>query len=74
MTNGIPDKVVIKEYDNELFIDFSDKMDRTIFVKMLKRKKKLEIEEILFSESDLIINKGNSKYCGEFIIPLYRTR
>ena len=73
MMDGIPDKVVIREYDNELYIDFSDRMDRSIFVKMLKRKKKLEVEEVLFSESNLIVNKGNSRYCGEFIIPLYRT-
>ena len=68
---NIPKKFVIKDSDNELFIDLAVSECRNIFINMLN-KKDLIIEEFLYDDDSSIITDGKNKYCGEFIIPFYK--
>ena len=68
---NIPQKIIIKEQDNELYIDFRKHECQDIFIKMLQ-KKDLIIEELFYKDDMTIISDGKHGYCGEFILPFYK--
>ncbi len=70
-SRNIPNRFVVKESDNELFVDLQIPQSRDLFVNML-HKKDLIIEEFLYDNDSSIITDGENKYCGEFIFSFFR--
>jgi len=68
----MPARVVYKEGDNELLIDFLQETGIALFLHYLRRYKNILLEEFLFTEENCVVHdmKGNS-FTNEMIIPLY---
>lgn len=67
----LPQRVVYKEGDNELLIDFNEIRCIDLFLHYLKRHKTIVLEEFLFTEENCIIHdKDGLPYTNEIIIPL----
>ncbi len=70
---GIPDKIIISEFDNELFINFTDQLSIETFLSIGKKKEYLEIEEFLFDEKNAVVKSEEGVFTNEFIISFYTT-
>lgn len=68
----VPERILIKDFDNELFIDMAMPSCRDIFKDILRKRKRIIIEEFLYNDKSSIITDGKSNYCGEFIVPFYK--
>ncbi len=69
--NGIPDRVVYKEGDNELLIDFQSESGKKLFLRYLRRYKRVVLEEFLFTKENCIVHDSEGKpYTNEIILPL----
>ena len=69
----IPMRVDIPDGDNELFIDFGNDVAIEIFLKLLKTRKALMLEEVLFGTDDFVVKDGENRgYTNEFIFTLYK--
>lgn len=69
----IPQRVVYKEGDNELLIDFAEARGIDLFLHYLKRYKNITLEEFLFTEENCFVtdDEGNP-FTNEIIIPMKR--
>ena len=71
---GLPKRVVYAESDNELAIDFEEATGINLFLHYLKRNKRIQLEEFLFTEENCIVHDiAGCPYTNEMIIPLSRT-
>lgn len=69
----IPTCVDIADGDNALFIDFENDIAIEIFLKLLKTRKTIMVEETLFESDKLIIKDNKNKgYTNEFIFAFYK--
>lgn len=70
---AIPRYVLIPDGDNEQFIDFENEGLVELFISILKKRKKLWIEEFLFDTNDEIVkdNQGNV-FCNEFLFSYFK--
>lgn len=67
----LPQRVVYKEGDNQLLIDFRFIEGIRIFLHYLSRYKEVILEEFLFSEDNCIVNNRNGDcYTNEIILPI----
>lgn len=70
---GIPARVVYKEGDNELLIDFEEATGIELFLHYLKRVKAITLEEFLFTEENCVVtDQDGNPFTNEIIIPLSR--
>jgi thiopeptide-type bacteriocin biosynthesis protein len=68
----MPQRVVYKEGDNELLIDFTEEKGIQLFLHYLKRYKHITLEEFLFTEDNCIIyDEQGNPFTNELIIPVY---
>lgn len=68
----MPERVVYKEGDNELLIDFSEERGIDLLLHYIKRYKKIVLEEFLFTEANSIVHdEYGDPYSNELIIPLF---
>ncbi|WP_118973669.1 lantibiotic dehydratase [Taibaiella koreensis] len=71
--SNIPQRVVYKEGDNELLIDFGEDSGIELFLHYLKRYKMITLEEFLFTDENCIVaDKEGNPFTNEIIIPLNR--
>jgi len=69
----LPEKVVYKEGDNELLIDFTHDQGIGLFLHYLKRNVTIQVEEFLFTDENCVVHDVHgAPYTNEFIIPVYR--
>lgn len=64
---NIPDVVYITQGDNEVLINFNNKLSCNVFYSMLKGETFLQLKEFLFEEESIT---GN--YCNEIILSAHR--
>lgn len=70
-TNKIPKRVVIKKGDNDLLIDFEERVGLDLIVEHVKKYKQIQIEEFLFTNNDYFVkDKNNAPFTNEIIIPI----
>lgn len=70
---NIPSRVVYKEGDNELLIDFEEDNGIELFLHYLKRYKNITLEEFLFTKENCVItDREGNPFTNEIIIPLKR--
>lgn len=68
--NKIPKRVVIKQGDNDLLIDFEERIGLELFIEYLKKYKQIQIEEFLFTNDNCFIrDQNNAPFTNEIIIP-----
>lgn len=68
-SRNIPAKFIVPERDNELLIDSGDPLSMEVFLRILKKQKKIQIEEFVF-EQGCKITPG---FANEFILTFHRT-
>jgi lantibiotic biosynthesis protein len=69
----IPERVVYKEGDNELLIDFTHGKGTELFLHYLKRHKTIKLEEFLFTEENCVVcDPDGAPHTNELIIPVYQ--
>src|SRR5690606_24114575 len=54
-TNKIPNKVVLKQGDNELLIDFKEQIGLELFIEYVKKNNQIQIEEFLFTNNNCFV-------------------
>ena len=70
---SLPQRVVYAEADNELLIDFAQDRGIDLFLHYLKKYKKIQLEEFLFTEENCFVKDiDGNPFTNEVIIPLYR--
>ena len=68
--NKIPKRVVIKQGDNTLLIDFDERLGLYLFVDYVKKYKQIQIEEFLFTNENCFVKDlRNVPFTNEVIIP-----
>jgi thiopeptide-type bacteriocin biosynthesis protein len=71
MKREIPFRVVYKEGDNGLLIDFRERTGRELFLYYLRQHKTIFIEEALFTEENCIVkDEKGAPFNNELIIPV----
>lgn len=69
----LPARVVYKEGDNELLIDFDRPEGIALFLHYIRRYKSISLEEFLFTEDNCIVrDAGGAPYTNEVIIPVHQ--
>lgn len=69
----LPGRVVYKEGDNELLIDFDRPEGIGLFLHYIRRNKSISLEEFLFTEDNCIVrDAGGAPYTNEVIIPVHQ--
>ncbi|MDN3548899.1 lantibiotic dehydratase [Mucilaginibacter aquaedulcis] len=69
---GIPSRVVYKERDNDLLIDFEEERGVSLFLHYLKRNRRLVIEEFLVNEENFVVTDNQKQpFTNEIIIPIF---
>jgi thiopeptide-type bacteriocin biosynthesis protein len=69
---NMPQRVVYKEGDNELLIDFAEEKGIQLFLHYLKKYKNITLEEFLFTEDNCVVyDEQGNPFTNELIIPLY---
>lgn len=69
-SNKIPNRVVIKQGDNDLLIDFDERLGKDLFVEYVKKHKQIQIEEFLFTNDNCFVrDQHNDPFTNEIIIP-----
>lgn len=73
LQNNIPQRVVIQEGDNELYIDLNNIISVKTLLSMSKSRKELRIEEFIFDSPNAIVKSKNNFFTNEFIFTLFRS-
>jgi thiopeptide-type bacteriocin biosynthesis protein len=69
VTNRLPDWLVLTQNDNQLPLDLKNETCLKIMWQELKRNKRLELEECIFNDYNLLVEGPEGKYTNEFIVP-----
>lgn len=70
----IPEKVVLSEGDNELFVNFQSNLSVESFLSAVKRKNEIILNEFLFDTNNLIVKGKEGDYLHEFIVAFYNDK
>jgi hypothetical protein len=68
----ISQKVIIPDYDNELYVDFYIISHVKLFLSILIKRKTVLLEEFLFDEDHSIVKSGKSVFTNEFIFMFHK--
>lgn len=69
---GIPERVVVPDGDNELFIDFTNPLSVLTLLEMAKKRNGMVIEEFLFEEKEAVVTSKEGAFCNEFIFAFHQ--
>ncbi len=69
----LPERVVLSEGDNELFIDFDDELHCSILWDAVKGKPGMVLREFLEPAHDMVQNKDGESYCNQFVAAILNT-
>jgi thiopeptide-type bacteriocin biosynthesis protein len=68
----LPEKVVIADGDNELLIDFSNSIVRSVFLDLLQKRQHLVIREFLYTNSTGVKDLMGNTYANQFLAILQK--
>lgn len=69
----VPRFITIPVGDNELFIDLEDDPGRRTFLSVLKKNKRMTVNEFLFDPQEAVITDGEEGFCGEFLFSFFKS-
>jgi len=70
----IPDKMLLVEGDNKLFIDFTDLLSVQMLFSEIKKGKNITIQEFLLDEEYPVVKYGNEVFTNEVIVGFYKNK
>lgn len=72
---GLPEKIAITEWDNELQLDISDERDRLVLIDLARKKDSLQIIENLYNGDNryLVTDRQEKRYTNECVAFIKRT-
>lgn len=59
-------------HDNTLLFDFESPISLELFLKSVKNREEITLEEFLFTESSSVKNNAGQYFCNEFILSFYK--
>ena len=69
----LPNLIQIAEYDNKLFIDFTNKLLVKLFISTLKKKRQCILEEFLFLDlKNPLVKRERTFFTNELVLCLYK--
>ena len=69
---NIPDRVLLADGDNELFIDMNNALSLRAWLSVVKKRSMFRLEEFLFDPSTAIVQGPEGVFCNEFIFAFCR--
>ena len=69
---NIPDRVLLADGDNELFVDMNSPLSIRAWLFVVKKRPVFRLEEFLFDPATAIINSIEGTFINEFIFAFYR--
>lgn len=70
--NNLPKEFILKNGDNELYVNSQNKFFIKVFIEEIKNKSTFTIQEF-FKPSKIVSDQNGNKFCNEFIVPIYNT-
>jgi len=68
----IPQYVNWVSYDNTLLFDFETQKGIDLFIKSVKNKERIILEEFLFTKKSIVQNQNTHGFCNQFILSFYK--
>jgi thiopeptide-type bacteriocin biosynthesis protein len=69
----MPRYVVLADGDNELLVDFENKMSVQAFIAAIKNREAIVLKEFSFPENKMVKNEKGDFFINQFIAPLIKT-
>lgn len=69
---NMPPKLMLLEDENELFIDTEHELSVKMFIKTIKNKKQIMINEYLFNPNNSLVSNGKNPFANEIILAFYK--
>ncbi|WP_282081134.1 lantibiotic dehydratase family protein [Aquimarina algiphila] len=69
---NIPNKFLLSEGDNELFIDLTNELSANMFISSIKNKQNILIKEYLFDNDNPLVKRNNESFTNEIIFSFYK--
>lgn len=69
---NIPDKVVLADSDNKLYVDMNDPLSIRSWLSIVKKRQAFSLEEFLFNPATAVIHGPEGVFTNEFIFALYK--
>ena len=69
---NIPDKVVLADGDNELYVDLNNPLSIRAWLSVVKKRPVFQLEEFLFNPDTAVVKGPEGVFTNEFIFSFYR--
>lgn len=69
---NIPQYVNWANSDNTLLFDFETQIGMRLFLKSIKNREKITLEEFLFTKESIVKNQNADAFCNQFILSFYK--
>lgn len=69
---NIPEKVVLADSDNKLYVDMNDPLSIRSWLSIVKKRQAFSLEEFLFNPETAVIHGPEGVFTNEFIFALYK--
>jgi hypothetical protein len=71
-TAALPEKVLLPDGDNELYVDFKNSLSIRALFAIIKKRKHVDFKEFLFNTDNTTVNDIEEKYTNEFIFMFHK--
>ncbi|WP_394773442.1 lantibiotic dehydratase family protein [Flavobacterium sp.] len=69
---NIPQYINWTNGDNTLLFDFETQIGMKLFLKSIKNREKITLEEFLFTKESVVQNQNTYAFCNQFILSFYK--
>lgn len=69
---GIPDRVVLADSDNKLYVNMNDPLSIRAWLAIVKKRQVFSLEEFLFDSRNAIVHGPEGAFTNEFIFAFYK--
>jgi hypothetical protein len=71
-TRNMPDKVVLADGDNELYVDMNNPLSLRAWLSVVKKRPSFYLEEFLFDPETAVVHGPEGVFTNEFIFAFYK--
>lgn len=68
----LPDRVIVPDADNELYLDLSDIKSLRLLLSLISKRKGIVLEEFLFDPANAVVCQGSNRYTNEMIFVFHK--
>jgi len=72
MWRNIPERVVLADGDNELYVDMNNILSIQSWLSVVKKRRSFHLEEFLFNPETAVVQGPEGVFTNEFILAFYR--